>query len=236
MTPSMSTIGPGQKLLIQLETALHRLVESFWEEPYRYFTKSDVVAALPRWVINRPELARAYHTADGFEAGLLHSDHPSPSRFDVDHPGDCLATPASRRHYDLVLFHPDYIEQHPAETICSPSPEDRADRPSPPLLAVIEFGLLTGHESLAADPNARCSLDELSFALEPPADTSTAYLCIFCRELTSRPDAHDAYQQMVEDWLSEFPEVRTVIAVCWPKQDWEPFVYYAGPWLTIEAE
>jgi hypothetical protein len=25
----------GQELVIQLETALHRLVESFWEEPYR---------------------------------------------------------------------------------------------------------------------------------------------------------------------------------------------------------
>jgi hypothetical protein len=34
----------GQTFLVQLETALHRLVESFWEEPYRYFTEADAVS------------------------------------------------------------------------------------------------------------------------------------------------------------------------------------------------
>jgi hypothetical protein len=37
-----------QGLLIQLETALHRLAESFWDQPYRFFTEADAVAGLER--------------------------------------------------------------------------------------------------------------------------------------------------------------------------------------------
>ena len=36
----MSETVAAQTLLTQLETVLHRLVESFWEEPYRYFTQA----------------------------------------------------------------------------------------------------------------------------------------------------------------------------------------------------
>jgi len=63
--------------LIQLETALHRLVESFWDEPYRFFTEGDAVVALQSWVARRPELAQAQRTADGFETGLLHREYPT---------------------------------------------------------------------------------------------------------------------------------------------------------------
>ena len=42
----MRTNPSTQKLLIESETILHRLVESFWEEPYRTLTKCDAVAAL----------------------------------------------------------------------------------------------------------------------------------------------------------------------------------------------
>ncbi len=65
----MSPDAPGQELLIQLETALHRLVESFWDEPYRFFTESDAVAALQFWVAKWPGLAQVVQTADGFETG-----------------------------------------------------------------------------------------------------------------------------------------------------------------------
>lgn len=53
----MSASSLGQKLLIQLETGFHHLVESFWEEPYLYFSESDAVAALQSWFAKRPALA-----------------------------------------------------------------------------------------------------------------------------------------------------------------------------------
>ena len=52
-----------QGLLIQLETALHRLAEGFWDQPYRFFTEADAVAGLQRWVATRPETARALERA-----------------------------------------------------------------------------------------------------------------------------------------------------------------------------
>jgi len=72
----MTTVScSGQTFLVQLETALHRLVESFWEEPYRYFTEADAVVGLQSWVARRPELAQTLRTADGFETGLLHREY-----------------------------------------------------------------------------------------------------------------------------------------------------------------
>ena len=44
----MTTVScSGQTFLVQLETALHRLVESFWEEPYCFFTESDAEKLAP---------------------------------------------------------------------------------------------------------------------------------------------------------------------------------------------
>ena len=82
----MSASTPQQALLIPLETALHRLVEGFWEEPYRYFTERDAVTALQTWVATRPALAQAYQTTDGFETGLLHREYPTPFRLDDKDP------------------------------------------------------------------------------------------------------------------------------------------------------
>ena len=49
----MSERIPAQTLLPQLETALHRLVESFWEEPYRFLTEADAVAGLHAAIAKR---------------------------------------------------------------------------------------------------------------------------------------------------------------------------------------
>jgi hypothetical protein len=77
----MTTVSrSGQTYLVQLETALHRLVESFWEEPYRYFTEADAVVGLQSWVAKRPELAQTLRTADDFETGLLHREYPTVFR------------------------------------------------------------------------------------------------------------------------------------------------------------
>ena len=63
-----------QGMLIQLETALHRLAESFWDQPYRFFAEADAVAGLQRRMATRPEMAQTYRAADGFETSLLHRE------------------------------------------------------------------------------------------------------------------------------------------------------------------
>jgi len=134
----MTTVScSGQTFLVQLETALHRLVESFWEEPYRYFTEADAVVGLQSWVTSRPELAQTLRTADGFETSLLHREYPTFFRFNKTEPTEHLGPPARRGHYDLALLDPAYAQQHKAETVVNRNIEDRGDLyyPCPPACA-----------------------------------------------------------------------------------------------------
>jgi hypothetical protein len=231
----MSTNDRGLELLVQLETALHRLVESFWDEPYRFFTEADAVAALQSWVTRRPELAQTLRTADGFETGLLHREYPTFFRFDKDNPAQRRGPPAGRGHYDLALLDPIYVRNHEAETVINRDIEDRGDLSSPPLLAVVEFKLFPTGWNPSQIGNVKQALGKLRLAQESPADVGAAYLCVFQRDV--RPEPHpqetehcSAVKEMLAD--SDFSHIRTVLAACWPKQEREPFVYYSGPWIT----
>lgn len=228
----MSTNDQGQELLIQLETALHRLVESFWDEPYRFFTEADAVAALQSWVTRRPELAQTQRTADGFKTGLLHREYPTFFRFDQKSPTQRLGPPAGRGHYDLVLIDPAYIRQHGAETVLNRDIRDRGDLSSPPLLAAVEFKLFVSGWNPSLVELVKQDLGKLRLALQSPLDVSAAYFCVFQRDVSTTLRHWERHWPDVEEMLADFQDVRTVVAVCWPKQEREPFVYYSGPWIT----
>jgi hypothetical protein len=228
----MSTNDRGLELLVQLETALHRLVESFWDEPYRFFTEADAVAALQSWVTRRPELAQTQRTADGFGTGLLHREYPTFFRFDKDNPTQRLGPPAGRGHYDLVLIDPAYVQGHGAETVLNRDIEDRGDLSGPPLLAAVEFKLFSDGWNPSRIKDVGHVLGKLRLALESPADVRTAYLCVFQRDVSPERDRWEEHWPGVERMLADYPDIRTVLAVCWPKQEREPFVYYSGPWIT----
>lgn len=228
----MSANDQGQELLIHLETALHRLVESFWDEPYRFFTESDTVAALQSWVARRPALAQAHRTADGFETGLLHREYPTFFRFKKSDPTQRLHAGASRGHYDLVLLDPAYAQSHEAETVTNRNIEDRGDLSSPPLLAAVEFKLFTGGWNQSQIDDVKQVLGKLRLALESPADVCAAYLCVFQRDVNTELDRWKDYWPDVKKMLEGFLDIRSVLAVCWPAQEREPFVHYSGPWIT----
>jgi hypothetical protein len=58
----MTGDASGRELLTQLETAIHRLVESFWEEPNRYYAEVDAHDERQTWVA-RPEFREVLRTA-----------------------------------------------------------------------------------------------------------------------------------------------------------------------------
>lgn len=225
----------GQKLRIQLETALHRLVESFWEEPYRYFTESDAVTALWHWVARRPGLAQAHRTADGFETGLLHREYPTFFRLKDSNPTQRLGSPASRGHYDLALINPAYIQQHDAETVHNRDITRQGDRSSSPLVAAVEFKLFTQTWKPNKDTEVGQDLGKLKLALEPPADAIAAYMCVFCRDVETKPEDLEEYRQAVEELPAKYPNISFVLAVSWPKQR-ESFVHYSGLWITEQPD
>jgi hypothetical protein len=232
---TMSASDQGQELLIHLETALHRLVESFWDEPYRFFTEADAVAALESWVAKRPELAQIQHTVDGFETSLLHREYPTFFRFDKDNPTQREGPPAKRGHYDLVLLDPAYVQGHKAETVINRDIGDRGDLSSPPLLAAVEFKLLARGWSPGQVRGLEQDLGKLKLALESPADVGAAYLCILQRDVSGIPRRWERHWSTVEKMLAKSPNIRTVSAVCWPNVR-EPFVHYSGLWITAPAE
>ena len=231
----MSVDTPGQELLIQLETALHRLVESFWEEPYRYFTESDAVTSLWQWFAKRPGLARVYKTKDGFETGLLHREYPTFFRFKRADPSRRLEKSGSRGHYDLALVAPSYIQGYLGETVLNRDIEDRGSLSVPPLVAAVEFKLFAKGWGSRRIGSVSRDLGKLRLALQFPADTGTAYLCILQRDVSPTQRRWDRWWPEVKAMLQDYSDISTVVAVCWPQQVREPFVHYHGPWLTAEA-
>jgi hypothetical protein len=231
----MSPNTPDQELLIQLETALHRLVESFWEEPYRYFTESDAVTALQSWVATRPALAQVCCTADGFETGLLHREYPTFFCLDDKNPTERKGPPYGRGHYDLVVLSPAFIQGYDAESVTHRRLQEEPAFPMPPLVAAVEFKLFVQRWKLEKDNPIRQELGKLNLALNAPPDTGAAYLCVLWRDVESQPGPPEVYQKAMEGMLSEFPEVRTVLAICWPHAQQKAFVHYSGPWITGES-
>lgn len=222
----------GQELLVPLETALHRLVESFWEEPYRFFTEADAVAALQFWVAKRPKLAQVVHTSDGFETGLLHREYPTFFRLSMDDPTERLGPPARRGHYDLVLIDPAYAQRHTAEIVTNRDIGNQGKGSSPPLLAAVEFKLFTRGWNDAKVRDVKKAARKLQLALELPADVSAAYLCVFQRDVSTKQRPCECYWKKVKEKLKDCPDIRAVVAMCQTKSGQNPFVHYSGPWIT----
>lgn len=222
----------GQELLIPLETALHRLVESFWEEPYRYFTEADALAALQFWIDRRPELGQTVRTADGYETTILHREYPTFFRYDKTNPVERLGPRAARGHYDLVLIDPAYVRNHAAQTVLNRREKYRAEFSAPPLLAAVEFKLFARGWSPGRIRNVRRDLGKLRLTLQSPAHARAAYWCLLQRVVSRNSTRSDNHWPEVRQMLDRAPDVRAVVAVCWPKQERDPYVHYSGPWIT----
>ena len=220
----------SQELLIELETALHALVESFREKPYRYFTEADAHAGLQSWMAGRTVPRLTLETRDGFETGLLHREFPTFFRFSDPDPAERLGPPASRGHYDVVLLNPAYAGSQYAEDLMNRRIRDRGDAPSPPLLAAVEFKLRTWGKRTVDE--ARRELGKLRLALQEPPDAGAAYLCVLQRDTKPALVTEEEAQTVIEEMVAGFAEICAVVAVCWPNQQREPLVHYSGPWIT----
>jgi hypothetical protein len=224
-----------QGLLIQLETALHRLVESFWDRPYCFFTEADAVAGLQHWVATRPEMAQLYRTADSFEIGLLHREYPTFFRLDDQEPTQRLLEREARGHYDVVLLNPACVQNCKAEALTNRISPERDAFLAPPLLAAVEFKLFPDLWTESRVKEVRNELGKLRLSLEQPPDRESAYLCILQRDVSGRSSRWKQYWPQVERELEAHSQVRSVVAVCWPGQEREPFVGYYGLWQTTSA-
>jgi hypothetical protein len=105
------------------EKVIHNLSLTFQKTPKRFFTEHDIHSYLYRIV--EDELGKIgvsfFKTRDGYLAGLVHHEYPTPFRCDMRKyefrvAGEEERTPRKglykRGHYDLVIFNPDFISQN----------------------------------------------------------------------------------------------------------------------------
>jgi len=178
-------------------------------------------------------LAQTYGTADdGLETGLLHRKYPTFFRLDDQDPAHRLPAPARRGHYDLVVLNPACVQNCKAEILTNRTLRDRDEFPARPLLAVVEFKLFPDGWNNTRVKDVRNELGKLRLSLEQPPDTETAYLCILQRDVSGREGRWEQHWPQVEGELDADSDIRSLVAVCWPAQEREPFVGYYGPWQT----
>jgi hypothetical protein len=127
---------------------------------------------------------------------------------------------------------PAYIQSYQGETVLNRDIKDRGSLSPPPLVAAVEFKLLARGWGKRRVCSVSRDLGKLRLALQSPADTGTAYLCILQRDVRPTQTNWDRWWPVVEAMLEDFSEIATVVAAWWPQQVREPFVYYHGPWLT----
>ena len=128
---------------INLERAIHQLVDEFLGEPYRFFTEADAVSRFHQLLETDNLLNLHVKSRDGVALSMIHQEYPTFFRFDDAQPTARLdpSTGARRGHYDLVLLTPAFIRQHNAETVKNRDIANERIKHIQPFQAVIEFKL-----------------------------------------------------------------------------------------------
>jgi hypothetical protein len=193
----MSPTTTEQELLIRVETALHRLVENFWEEPYRYFTESDAITALQTWAATRPALAQVCQTADNFATGVLYHEYPTFFRLDDQNPTRRERRPYGHGHYDLAVLNSAFIQGNDADIVTNRRFREEHAFPTPPLVAVVAFKLFVQRWKPDRYAFIRQELGKLNLSLEAPPDTDVAYMCILWRGTKSEPSPPEVCEKAV---------------------------------------
>lgn len=137
---------------VNLERAIHQLVDEFLGEPYRFFTEADAVSRFQRLLEADPVLNIHVKSKDGFSLSMIHQEYPTFFRYDDTGLGEVRrdfqttvrleASPKTRRgHYDIVILSPGFIRNHSADTVRSRNIAQERARHSQPFQAVVELKL-----------------------------------------------------------------------------------------------
>jgi hypothetical protein len=137
---------------INIERAVHQLVDEFLAEPYRFFNEAEAVSRFHHLLEADPILNLRVKSRDGIPLSMIHQEYPTFFRFaDITRVGgDLGAQPmarldASRKdqrgQYDIVLLTPEFIKKHSVETIKNREISNERIKHIQPFQAMIEFKL-----------------------------------------------------------------------------------------------
>jgi hypothetical protein len=136
---------------INIERAIHQLVDEFLGEPYRFFTEAEAVSRFHHLLEADPILNLRVKSRDGIPLSMIHQEYPTFFRFDDIAPAGSLgaqpiarldaARKDQRGHYDIVLLTPEFIKKHSVETIKNRELANERIKHIQPFQAVVEFKL-----------------------------------------------------------------------------------------------
>jgi len=99
-----------------VENCIGKLLAKFKENPFFFYTESDMHCYLYHFLLQDEKLQRKYLTKDGMPMILLHRGYPTVGRY-VRKEGLLRASKKGRRgHFDLAILNPDSIDKYTLKT------------------------------------------------------------------------------------------------------------------------
>jgi hypothetical protein len=211
-----------------LENAIHKLVDEFLQEPYKFFTEADAVARFHQMLDEDPILSRRVQTEDGHEVSLIHREYPTFFRFSDKEPTARLGPPARRGHYDTVILNPEFVTTHPAATVTNRDIKT-VDESVMAFEAVVEFKLYNEGWSVGRKKGVIAELGKLNLSMD---NTPLCYLVILMRYYAPNLNRWDKYWPTVSQSAKETSQIGSIFAIQWLTIKHSPEVHHFGRWLS----
>lgn len=216
---------------VNLERAIHQLVDEFLGEPYRYFTEADAVSRFHQLLEADPLLNITVKCKDGFSLSMIHQEYPTFFRFDDSQPSARLdaSSKARRGHYDIVILSPGFIRNHSADTVKNRNIERERIKHIQPFQAVVEFKLDDRGWSSEKTKGAIAEMGKLILSRD---EAELRYFVGLMRYTAPTENRWNKYWPEVTQAAMDRMEIRSIFATYRMLATPSPHVQSFGDWLA----
>jgi hypothetical protein len=212
-----------------LENTIHKLVNEFVAEPYRFFTEADAVARFHEILEADVFLSQKARSKDGYLIPLVHQEYPTFFRFEDKNPTARLpdSSKAKRGHYDIAILNQRFIQTHDAETVKNRNYKTIRNKAIQPFEAVVEFKL---DDKGWSTGRTRGAIAELGKLLLSRDEVELRYLVSLMRYTAPNQNRWKKYWPQVEQAAKERSEIRSIFVTSWLSTGQESEVSKVGDW------
>jgi len=220
---------------LNLERAIHQLVDEFLNEPYRFFSEADAVSRFHQLLDADAQLNARVPSQDGVPLSTIHQQYPTFFRFDDAQPTARLdaSSKARRGQYDIAILSPEFIRKHPVETIKNRDLAGERIKHIRPFQAVVEFKLDDRGWNSGKTQGAVAELGKLILSNE---EAGLRYFVGLMRYTAPTESRWNKYWPEVTQAAMAGMEIRSIFATYRVLQAHHPHVQSFGDWLIKHEE
>jgi hypothetical protein len=220
---------------INIERAIHQLVDEFLDEPYRFFNEADAVSRFHHLLETDTLLHVRVKSRDGVPLSMIHQGYPTFFHYEdaAPAPGAESAAPPRRGRYDLVILSPAFVRAHKAETVRDHTQAGERVRNIQPFQAVIEFRLEDRSWSSGKTRGAALEMGKLILSHE---DADLRYFVGLMRYSAPSEDRWNKYWPDVTQTAMDGMQINSLFATYRIQQPESPHVQSFGDWCTKYEE